>query len=262
MTPQRESITEKAGYSGRRLIAEDRFALVLALIIATILASAFLDDGPVALVSTLGLVCLTIVVTVSTSNASRFVQRVTGLVVVIAFLGVAAAQFLDYFALARLGFYSAMVTLTLVCPVVIVQQLARQSAVRLNTVAGAADIFLLIGLLFAVVYGFIGSFQAGHFHSLAATGVPDMTPSQAFFSASRPTDGSDFVYYSFATLTTVGYGDLTATTSLGRILSTTEALIGQLYLVTVVAVLVSNLGRVKRHPAATSSDEPEGTGTP
>ncbi len=60
---------------------------------------------------------------------------------------------------------------------------------------------------------------------------------------------SDFVYYSFVTLTTVGYGDLTASTGIGRMLSVTEALVGQLYLVTVVAILVSNLGR-NRKPAA------------
>ena len=45
------------------------------------------------------------------------------------------------------------------------------------------------------------------------------------------------------TPTTVGYGDLTASTGIGRMLSVTEALVGQLYLVTVVAILVSNLGR-------------------
>jgi hypothetical protein len=53
----------------------------------------------------------------------------------------------------------------------------------------------------------------------------------------------DFVYYSFVTMTTLGYGDLTARANLGRMLSVTEALFGQLYLVSVVAVLVANIGR-------------------
>jgi hypothetical protein len=51
----------------------------------------------------------------------------------------------------------------------------------------------------------------------------------------------DFLYLSYATLTTVGYGDLVAATNLGRSLAITEALVGQLYLVTVVAVIISNL---------------------
>jgi len=54
---------------------------------------------------------------------------------------------------------------------------------------------------------------------------------------------ADFLYYSFVTLTTVGYGDVTAATNLGRMLSVIEALVGQLYLVIVVALIVSNIGR-------------------
>ena len=48
-------------------------------------------------------------------------------------------------------------------------------------------------------------------------------------------------YFSFSTLTTVGFGDLTARSDLGRTLAVLEALVGQLYLVTVVSVGVSNL---------------------
>ncbi|MGH2792130.1 MAG: potassium channel family protein, partial [Actinomycetota bacterium] len=51
----------------------------------------------------------------------------------------------------------------------------------------------------------------------------------------------DFLYFSYSTLTTVGFGDLTARGDVGRMTSALEALTGQLYLVTVVAVLVGNL---------------------
>jgi voltage-gated potassium channel Kch len=53
----------------------------------------------------------------------------------------------------------------------------------------------------------------------------------------------DFLYFSYVTLTTVGYGDLTAAGDLGRMLAVTEALLGQLYLVTVVALVIGNIGR-------------------
>ena len=56
-------------------------------------------------------------------------------------------------------------------------------------------------------------------------------------------DISDYLYFSFATLTTVGYGDLAAATDLGRSVAIAEALIGQIYLVTVVAVIVGSLSR-------------------
>jgi voltage-gated potassium channel Kch len=55
------------------------------------------------------------------------------------------------------------------------------------------------------------------------------------------TNSTVHVYFSFATLTTVGYGDLTARTDLGRTLAVMEALLGQLHLVTVVSVGVANL---------------------
>ena len=54
---------------------------------------------------------------------------------------------------------------------------------------------------------------------------------------------SDYLYFSFTTMTTTGYGDLTAATDLGRSFAITEQLIGQIYLVTVVAVIVGNLSR-------------------
>lgn len=52
---------------------------------------------------------------------------------------------------------------------------------------------------------------------------------------------ADYQYFRFVTLATLGYGDLVARTNLGHLLSVTEALVGQTYLVTVVALLVSQL---------------------
>ena len=117
-----------------------------------------------------------------------------------------------------------------------------------DTVAGAADIYLLVGLLFASVFTLIGAIQAGYWNSLGPADLLNVAPHAAFFNASRPTLPSDFIYYSYTTLSTVGYGDLTATSALGRILSTTEALIGQLYLVTVVAILVGKMQAVRIEP--------------
>ena len=62
-----------------------------------------------------------------------------------------------------------------------------------------------------------------------------------FVQTTRPTT-ANFLYFSFVTQTTVGYGDFTAAGGLGRTLAVLEALTGQLYLVTVIAVLVSRLG--------------------
>jgi len=65
---------------------------------------------------------------------------------------------------------------------------------------------------------------------------------------------SDFIYCSFVPLTTVGYGDLSESTGIGRMLAVTAALVDQLSLVTVAAILVSNLGR-DRTPAPSARSE-------
>ena len=70
--------------------------------------------------------------------------------------------------------------------------------------------------------------------------------SGSFFAQDVPATVSRCLYFSFTTLTTVGYGDLTAASNLGHTLSVAEALAGQIYLVTVVSVIVANLGRRAR----------------
>jgi hypothetical protein len=96
--------------------------------------------------------------------------------------------------------------------------------VTLHTVSAGLCLYLLIGMAFAFLFGALGDLGNPFF----AHGVAGTPP--------------NLLYYSLTTLTTTGYGDYVAGTELGRALSVTEALIGQIYLVTVVAVLVSNLG--------------------
>ena len=123
--------------------------------------------------------------------------------------------------------YSAALTLATI--VVIALGVSRQESVNSQSVTGAIGIYLLIGMFFVYVYG------ASNYLSHSAFFVQTA-------SASRPL----FQYFSFVTLATVGYGDYTAAHTLGRMLAIVEALMGQLYLVTVLAILVSQLGRPRR----------------
>jgi ion channel len=104
----------------------------------------------------------------------------------------------------------------------------RQRGVTVQAVLGVLCVYLLIGMLCASVFGAI-----------------DRVGGQPFFADGIAATTSNCLYFSFTTLTTVGYGDLTARTNLGHTLAVSEALVGQIYLVTVVALLVANLGRAR-----------------
>jgi Ion channel len=99
-----------------------------------------------------------------------------------------------------------------------------QERINAQSVLGALCVYLSIGLFYSFAYG--------------AIAVLDSDP---FFA--QGTDGSLAVrvYFSFVTMTTVGYGDYSAAGDLGRTLAVTEALVGQIYLVTIVGVIVSRL---------------------
>jgi Ion channel len=96
--------------------------------------------------------------------------------------------------------------------------------VTIHAVLGVLAIYLLIGVAFAFADGAVDRLGARDF----LQGRPDATV-------------ADFLYFSFATLTTTGYGDLVPGDNLARSFAILEALLGQIYLVTVVAVLVANL---------------------
>jgi uncharacterized membrane protein len=119
------------------------------------------------------------------------------------------------------------VLLLLVTPLIVLVRLLIRPVINLDTVAGALAAYLQIGLFFGALYRFV---------SLVET--------QPFFAQDTSTpDGFDFMYFSFITMTTTGYGDYTAATTTGRTLAVMEAIIGQVFLVTVVALIVSNLGQ-------------------
>ena len=102
--------------------------------------------------------------------------------------------------------------------------------VSLHTMFGVLCIYLLLGTFFAFLYGVDGALSSG-----------------AFFAQQDAAESTkNFLYFSFVTITTVGYGDLTAATNLGRSLAIAEALTGQIYLVTVVAGIVGGLGARRR----------------
>ena len=106
--------------------------------------------------------------------------------------------------------------------------------VTLELITGTVNIYLMIGLAFAFLFGQVEHMQPGSF-----TGLEEQAAaSESMFA---------FVYFSYITLTTLGYGDITPLTPLATTLSYLEAIFGQLYLAILVARLVG-LYIVRRRP--------------
>jgi ion channel len=149
----------------------------------------------------------------------------------VAVLGVGASIFIAITQETRAASgYLAITSLLLTLATIsaIARRLWLRVEISVLTVLGAVCIYVLLGLSFAFVYEAIGDLG-----------------SQPFFASQETGTRSDYMYFSFITMATVGYGDLTPEGGLGRALAVTEGLFGQIYLVTAVAALVSNLGRAR-----------------
>ena len=148
----------------------------------------------------------------------------------------------EWLQIIAAGLYTILLMVT---PVVMVRRLALRPKITFDTVAGAIAAYVQMGLFFASLF---------HFVSLL-TGEP-------FFSETGVADSMDYMFFSFVTLTTLGYGDLTPGTDTGQMLSVIEALLGQVFLITVVALTVGNLGGLTLRGQRESSRTNETVGNP
>jgi hypothetical protein len=208
---------------------EHRYGLVLLLILCSLVFQLAASDQDWARVVTIALQGATLVLALYASEARPLIERLATVVVAFAVLGSTGAL-IGFGELGSTAGRIVAVLLVALAPIAIVRGVVRgvrtEGAVTMHTMFGVLCVYLLIGMLFAYAYGLVGDAQ-----------------SQPFFASGIDPDISDYLYFSFATITTVGYGDLSAATDLGRSVAIAEALTGQIYLVTVVAVIVGSLSR-------------------
>jgi hypothetical protein len=185
------------------------YGAVLALILISLGFQLAAPDTGASRVVTILLQSATLLAALRASGVHRWLFRVAA--------GVVAGR-------------SVGLMLVLLAPAAIVVGVVRQvkatRSITMRTMFGVLCVYLLIGMAFGFLYGIV-----------------EAVGDRPFFGNGIDGTQSDFLYFSFATMTTTGYGDLTAATDVGRSVAITEALIGQIYLVTVVAVIVGNLGR-------------------
>lgn len=139
-------------------------------------------------------------------------------------------QLVSHDAVLYLAYASTLAFLALVAGGVLARVL-RPGRVTHHHIQGAVAVYLMLGLIWGFAYSLVELSRPGSFR------LPE--PAAAGASQHPGDPVRDLVYFSFVTLTTLGYGDVTPKSPSARNLATLEALIGQLYLVTLIARLVS-----------------------
>ena len=194
--------------------------MLLALLVVTYLLSASGLSNPGADLQ----IVLFLAIMLLVLRTARETRRRAELVVAGALIGSAAAAVLT-FTHAQVGEGVADLwkgLILLLTSVLIVRRVLAKPTVTMQSIYGALSAYLIIGLMFAAFYAAMQ--RLGH---------------GPFFVAHESADTQTFQYFSFTTLTTLGYGDFTAAESGGRSIAVLEALTGQVFLATLVARLVA-----------------------
>ena len=116
-----------------------------------------------------------------------------------------------------------------VAMVLVIVEVFSDDCVTMDTISGALCAYLLLGLTFTSIYAFIDIIQPGSFISTVNATAVDLSSDRA---------GLDRIYFSFITLLTVGYGDITPLSHAAKLFTIIEGFFGQVYLVVMIARLV------------------------
>ena len=210
----------------RRTRASQRYAAVLLLVLATFVFIAFAPDTAWSRGVLLLMESATLLAALWTAVPGPLRYR---LLIPLLAIGLAAAQLqiggrtLTSAAIVLNGLF----VVGTIC--VIARAVIRDRDVNAHSVIGAICVYLLMGMLFAFMYGLTALLGSG-----------------PLFANGADATSSIRLYFSYVTLTTVGYGDYVPVGDVGRTLSNLESIFGQLYLVTVIGVMVSRIPPSRR----------------
>lgn len=201
--------------------AGDAFGLVFALVLLTYVLASLLDNrGWASVVLTLATSATSVVALTSSHASPRLVRAalvLSALTVLLAAIG-AAADDHDWLNVASL----IQISLLALAMGAVLRRVVTAPEVGSRTILGALSVYAVLGIFFTFLYGAVERIQDG-----------------PFFEGHAAPTGSDFLFFSYTTLTTTGYGDLVPGGQPGRLFSGLEMMIGQIFLVTLVAGLVS-----------------------
>jgi hypothetical protein len=197
------------------------FGVVLLLVLATYATTSLTRylGWSAVVVSVLG--SLTTVIALASSGVRDSLVRLGGGLAMTSVTFAVIAALVDRNGFLATAFVLQIFLFTWAAAAVLRAVLA-ESEVGFKTILGAISVYLIFGLLFTSLYVVIDKLQAG-----------------SFFEPARELQTGDYVFFSFTTLTTTGYGNLVPGGQPGKMFSVLEMLVGQIFLVTLIAGLVS-----------------------
>jgi hypothetical protein len=214
-----------------------RYGMLLLVLIGTYLLSAF-DGTKLAVELQIGLFAVLLLLALRTSPLPG---RWPMLIAVVTLAGSAVAL-----AASLTGTQAGEGTaelwkgvVLLMTVILVVRRVLARPIVDLQSIYGALSAYLITGLMFAAFYAAI-----------------DHLTHSPFFADNQHATTQTFQYFSFVTLTTLGYGDFTAAQNGGRAVAVLEALAGQVFLATLVARLVAAYRTPVRQASAASRRPP------
>jgi hypothetical protein len=219
----------------------DAYGLVLVLILTTFVVTMTLPpQGWVGRVAAVAIAGLTAIIALTSSDVQLGRVRFAAGVALAAVIATALARAVSSDALLGAAFVLDSLLLA-VAAVTILRRVIPSAMVDFRTILGAISVFTLLGLLFGFLFLALGRLVGGD----VFTGVADA-------------QARDYLFFSYTTLTTTGYGNLVPAGDIGQILAVLEMLTGQIFLVTLVAGLVSlwRPGAKTAEPAEGRDEQP------
>ncbi len=211
-------------------LPEYRYGVVLLLMVLATIFVIVATSAAWSRATALVIESSALLVAVATARAPRAVRRrrveLGSVLAIVVVFGVAFSVVPPDLDFALSGLVAGAIPVAIVGGLL---GLVRERGVTLQVVAGALAIYLTVGIVFAWVIGLVARLGSTPYFAQGTNGTE-----------------SDHVYYSFTVLTTTGFGDFSAATHVGRALAVIEMLVGQIYLVTVIGVLVGNFAGRRR----------------
>jgi hypothetical protein len=201
--------------------ARDAFGLVLALVVVNYVLSSLLSSrGWPAVLISLSIAATSVVALISSHSRPQTIRMAAAVSLLATIFSLIAAitdthLWLNVSAGIQILLLSAAMAAVL-------RRVITTAEVGSRTILGALSVYAVLGLIFTYVYGTVDRLQ-----------------STSFFEGHPNPAGSDFIFFSYTTLTTTGYGNLVPNGQPGEMIAGLEMMIGEIFLVTLVAGLVS-----------------------